>query len=76
MQIVAQCILPVAVKFLKFENSKLTVLAGPNTLTPDGRDGRGANADVHASSLALGDHENSLYFLDYRTNTIRKIMLK
>ncbi|AMR30536.1 hypothetical protein A0256_03410 [Mucilaginibacter sp. PAMC 26640] len=63
-------------KIVKIENGKLSVLAGPNTLTPDGRDGKGANADVHANSLALGDNENSLYFSDYSTNTIRKIMLK
>ncbi|MBL4678248.1 MAG: hypothetical protein JKY70_18900 [Mucilaginibacter sp.] len=63
-------------KIERIENGKLTVLAGPNSSTPDGRDGTGLKADVHASSLALGDHENSLYFSDYSTNTIRKLKLK
>lgn len=63
-------------KIEKIENGKLTVLAGPNSTTPDGRDGVGLKADVHAYSLALGDHENSLYFSDYGTNTIRKLTLK
>ncbi|AMR32444.1 hypothetical protein A0256_13925 [Mucilaginibacter sp. PAMC 26640] len=63
-------------KILKIENDKLSVLAGPNSTTPDGRDGVGAKADVHAYSLALGDHENSIYFSDNATNTIRKLMLK
>lgn len=63
-------------KIEKIENGRLIVLAGPNSATPDGRDGIGLNADVHAGSLALGDHENSLYFSDYSTNTIRTIMLK
>ncbi|MBE9584262.1 hypothetical protein IM792_07375 [Mucilaginibacter sp. JRF] len=63
-------------KIEKIENGKLTILAGPNSATPDGQDGIGMKADVHAYSLALTDHENSLYFSDYGTNTIRKIMLK
>jgi hypothetical protein len=57
-------------------NGKLTKLAGPNSANPDGRDGIGFKADVHAFSLALGDHENALYFSDTKTNTIRKLMLK
>jgi hypothetical protein len=57
-------------------NGKLTRLAGPNSANPDGRDGVGFKADVHAFSLALGDHENTLYFSDTKTNTIRKLMLK
>ncbi|AMR30522.1 hypothetical protein A0256_03335 [Mucilaginibacter sp. PAMC 26640] len=63
-------------QIFKIENGKLTLLARPNSATPDGRDGVGLKADVHAFSLALGDHENSLYFSDNVTNTIRKIMLK
>lgn len=63
-------------KIEKIENGKLTALAGPNPAMPDGRDGTGATADVRASSLALGDHENSIYFSDYGTNTIRKLILK
>jgi hypothetical protein len=57
-------------------NGKLTKLAGPNSANPDGRDGVGFKADVHAFSLALGDHENMLYFSDTKSNTIRKLMLK
>ncbi|WPU95587.1 hypothetical protein SNE25_08630 [Mucilaginibacter sabulilitoris] len=57
-------------------NGKLTRLAGPNSANPDGRDGVGFKADVHAFSLALGDHENTLYFSDTKTHTIRKLMLK
>jgi hypothetical protein len=57
-------------------NGKLTRLAGPNSANPDGRDGVGFKADVHAFSLALGDHENTLYFSDTKSNTIRKLMLK
>lgn len=56
-------------------NDKLTRLAGPNDANPDGRDGIGFKADVHAYSLALGDHENVLYFSDNKTHTIRKLML-
>ncbi|TSD62278.1 hypothetical protein FFF34_019340 [Inquilinus sp. KBS0705] len=63
-------------KIEKIEGGKLTVLAGPNATTPDGRDGVGLKADVNAFSLALGDHENSIYFSDTKTNTIRKLMLK
>ncbi|MBL4674699.1 MAG: hypothetical protein JKY70_00580 [Mucilaginibacter sp.] len=62
-------------KIKKIVDGKLTVLAGPNSIASDGRDGAGLKADVHASSLALGDHENSLYFSDSKTNTIRKLML-
>ena len=60
----------------KIVNGKLTKLAGPNATNPDGRDGIGFKADVNAFSLALGDHENVLYFSDTKTNTIRKLMLK
>jgi hypothetical protein len=63
-------------KIEKIDGGKLTVLAGPNTTTPDGRDGVGFKADVNAFALALGDHENSIYFSDTKTNTIRKLMLK
>ena len=63
-------------KIEKIEGGKLTVLAGPNAATPDGRDGVGLKADVNANGLALGDHENSLYFSDTKTHTIRKLMLK
>ncbi|TWR25257.1 hypothetical protein FPZ43_17460 [Mucilaginibacter pallidiroseus] len=62
-------------KIEKIVDGKLTVLAGPNSSASDGRDGAGLKADVHALSLALGDHENSLYFSDSKTNTIRKLML-
>ncbi|MBE9583097.1 hypothetical protein IM792_01410 [Mucilaginibacter sp. JRF] len=60
----------------KIENGKLIKLAGPNATNPDGRDGVGFGADVNAFSLALGDNENSLYFTDTKTHTVRKLMLK
>ena len=62
----------------KIENNKLTILAGPNSKTPDGRDGVGLLADVHARSLVLAkfEGENTIYFTDTFTNTIRKLSLK
>lgn len=63
-------------KIEKIEGGKLTILAGPNATNPGGQDGIGSRADVNAFGLALGDHENSLYFSDIKTHTIRKLMLK
>jgi hypothetical protein len=62
----------------KIVNNKLTILAGPNSKTPDGRDGVGLLADVHARSLVLAkfEGENTIYFTDTFTNTIRKLSLK
>ncbi|WPU92985.1 hypothetical protein SNE25_27040 [Mucilaginibacter sabulilitoris] len=62
----------------KIVNNKLTILAGPNAKTPDGRDGVGLLADVHARSLVLAkfEGENTIYFTDTFTNTIRKLSLK
>lgn len=57
-------------------NGTVAKLAGPNTAHPDGRDGVGFEADVNANSLALGDHENAIYFSDTKTHTIRKLQLK
>ncbi|NCD68822.1 NHL repeat-containing protein [Mucilaginibacter agri] len=57
-------------------NGTVSKLAGPNTAHPDGRDGVGFDADVNANSLALGDHENALYFSDTKTHTIKKLQLK
>jgi hypothetical protein len=62
----------------KIVNNKLTIIAGPNAKTPDGRDGVGLLADVHARSLILAkfEGENTIYFTDTFTNTIRKLSLK
>lgn len=57
-------------------DNKLTVLAGPNAGFPDGRDGIGMMADVHANSLVLAKGENIIYFTDTFTNTIRQLSLK
>jgi hypothetical protein len=62
-------------KIVKIFNGKLTVLAGPNAATPDGRDGVGLKADVNAFALALGDNEKTIYFSNTKNNTIRKLML-
>ncbi|MDB4923181.1 hypothetical protein [Mucilaginibacter sp.] len=51
-------------------------LAGPNPTYHDGRDGVGSGADIFAFKLALSKDENTLYFSDFNTSTIRKMQLK
>jgi hypothetical protein len=51
-------------------------LAGPNPTYHDGRDGTGSTADIFAHKLALSKDENTLYFNDLNTSTIRKMQLK
>ncbi len=63
-------------KIERIVDGKLTLLAGPNATISAGQDGVGKKADVNAFALALGDHENSIYFTDTKTNTIRKFVLK
>lgn len=51
-------------------------LAGPNPKYHDGRNGFGSEADIFAEKLALSKDENTLYFSDINTSTIRKMQLK
>ncbi|WPU93434.1 hypothetical protein SNE25_29370 [Mucilaginibacter sabulilitoris] len=51
-------------------------LAGPSLVYHDGRDGTGSTADIFAERLALSKDENTLYFSDLNTSTIRKMQLK
>ncbi|MGF7041584.1 hypothetical protein [Mucilaginibacter lappiensis] len=51
-------------------------LAGPNPTYHDGRDGTGSGADIFADRLALSKDENTLYFSDINTGTIRKMQLR
>jgi hypothetical protein len=60
----------------RIDNGKLTTIAGPNTTSPDNRDGIGSKADVSAKYLALSKDESTIYFSDSRANAIRKIVMK
>lgn len=51
-------------------------LAGPNSNYHDGRDGVGSTADIYAEKLVLSKDENTLYFTDSYTSTVRKMQLK
>ncbi|MBE9583145.1 hypothetical protein IM792_01655 [Mucilaginibacter sp. JRF] len=59
----------------RIDQGKITTIAGPNGFN-DNRDGKGRQADVHASCLALSKDEGTLYFSDYQAKTIRKIILR